>query len=222
MSISGSSWNSLIFTVSDKILLRFLRSSSTWEKTQKRKVWVRNTINNNTAVMCESCSIPARAAECSASPCPPLRRPGWCGASASSIPPGSLTTCRPARPETWWPASSLWRSSDGDTRDRSERQRLAFRSVYLPVRQRFSDVKTAAWQICILCDYGFSTDSKHFFFFFLLMQAGEKNGKQSVAKQGILTYKRQMYLAKKKRMFLLLALFRLHYDSKLLSYPKIL
>lgn len=29
MSISGSSWNSLIFTVSDKILLRFLRSSST-------------------------------------------------------------------------------------------------------------------------------------------------------------------------------------------------
>lgn len=31
MSISGSSWNSLIFTVSDKILLRFLRSSSTWK-----------------------------------------------------------------------------------------------------------------------------------------------------------------------------------------------
>lgn len=35
MSISGSSWNSLIFTVSDKMLLRFLRRSSTL-KTQER------------------------------------------------------------------------------------------------------------------------------------------------------------------------------------------
>lgn len=34
MSISGSSWNSLIFTVSDRILFRFLRSSSTL-KTQE-------------------------------------------------------------------------------------------------------------------------------------------------------------------------------------------
>ena len=36
MSISGSSWNSLIFTVSDKILLRFLRSSSTWKDRHTR------------------------------------------------------------------------------------------------------------------------------------------------------------------------------------------
>lgn len=37
MSISGSSWNSLIFTVSDKMQLRFLKSSSTYQKTQNVK-----------------------------------------------------------------------------------------------------------------------------------------------------------------------------------------
>lgn len=43
ISISGSSWNSLIFTVSDKILLRFLRSSSTWKyKTHKANAWACN------------------------------------------------------------------------------------------------------------------------------------------------------------------------------------
>lgn len=36
MSISGSSWNSRIFTVSDKMLLRFLRSSSTWNQNKIR------------------------------------------------------------------------------------------------------------------------------------------------------------------------------------------
>lgn len=37
MSISGSSWNSLIFTVSDKILFRFLISSSTCESKRKSR-----------------------------------------------------------------------------------------------------------------------------------------------------------------------------------------
>lgn len=39
ISISGSSWNSLIFTVSDKILLRFLRSSSTWKYKHTRETY---------------------------------------------------------------------------------------------------------------------------------------------------------------------------------------
>lgn len=160
------------------------------KNTHKRKIWVRNTINKKTAVVCVSCSIPARAAECSASPCPPPRRPGWCGASASSTPPGSLMTCRPARPETWWPASSLSRSSGGDRRDRSERQRSAFRSVYGTAKTKIFWCKNSSLanlhSVWLWIFHRLET-----FLFFLLMhslQAEEKNGKQSVAKQGILTY----------------------------------
>jgi len=41
ISISGSSWNSLIFTVSDKILLRFRSSSSTWKRRRTQEAGVR-------------------------------------------------------------------------------------------------------------------------------------------------------------------------------------
>lgn len=127
MSISGSSWNSLIFTVSDKILFRFLRSSSTCKMKKKNpdihqkaglRLWI--SISNATAELCDCAYnfIPGREAEYSASQCPPLHRPGWCAESVSSTPPGSLKTCPPARPETWWPAS--WLSRNSDRRDSSE------------------------------------------------------------------------------------------------------
>lgn len=57
--------------------------------------------------------ILVKAAECCASRCPPLRRQGWCGGTVLGILPGSRMTYPPTRPETWWPASSLWRSSNG-------------------------------------------------------------------------------------------------------------
>lgn len=50
ISISGSSWNSLIFTVSDKILLRFLRSSSTWKYKHTRQTY--EQLHATVALLC--------------------------------------------------------------------------------------------------------------------------------------------------------------------------
>lgn len=82
------------------------------------RLWI--SISNATAELCDCAYnfIPGREAEYSASLCPPLHRPGWCAESVSSTPPGSLKTCPPARPETWWPAS--WLSRNSDRRDCSE------------------------------------------------------------------------------------------------------
>lgn len=65
---------------------------------------------------------PAGATECSASRRPPRRRPGSCAERISGAPPGSQRICPPGRPETWWPASSPWRSSAPDTHKKDHRE----------------------------------------------------------------------------------------------------
>lgn len=173
MSISGSSWNSLIFTVSDKMLLRFLRSSSTWKHRRAHGPLYDQYQQCNAVALCGCmhCFVPARAAECSASQYPPLRRLRWYGGSVVSIPPESLTTCPPARPETWWPASSPVRSSGEDRGDSSECQCLHI--VCLLHRARcISDVKLQLRKGRISCDHGFPQilQEKTSFFWCLLFK----------------------------------------------------
>lgn len=111
MSISGSSWNSLIFTVSDKILFRFLSSSSTY-----------NNIKLKCLYFIFFCNLsiysvffrPVRVTGCSAFPRPPLHRREWCGVNTVSAPPGSRRIFQLEKQETWWPAFSPLRSSEKD------------------------------------------------------------------------------------------------------------